>query len=240
MSEPILRAARGQQELRRRAGAARRRLHGARRRGHRARRRQRRRQVHAGQVRGRDPPDRQRRDPASTASRSRSTARPTPPHLGHRGRLPGPRAGRQPRHRAEHVPRPGARQAVAARRGRHGAGRPRARWRRCRCAPSRRCGCRWRRCPAGSARPSPSPRPCCGTPRSCCSTSRPPRSGVAQTRQVLDLVRRLAEQGLGVVLISHNMADVFEVADRIASPLPGPDGRRSCRPRRSPTARSSS
>lgn len=40
--------------------------------------------------------------------------------------------------------------------------------------------------------------------------------GVAQTRQVLDLVRRLAEQGLGVVLISHNLADVFEVADRIA------------------------
>ncbi|SEQ71578.1 monosaccharide ABC transporter ATP-binding protein, CUT2 family [Lentzea xinjiangensis] len=40
--------------------------------------------------------------------------------------------------------------------------------------------------------------------------------GVAQTRQVLDLVRRLAEQGLGVVLISHNMNDVFEVADRIA------------------------
>ena len=49
--------------------------------------------------------------------------------------------------------------------------------------------------------------------------------GVAQTRQVLDLVRRLAEQGLGVVLISHNMADVFEVSDRIAMPLPGPDGR---------------
>jgi D-xylose transport system ATP-binding protein len=40
--------------------------------------------------------------------------------------------------------------------------------------------------------------------------------GVAQTRQVLDLVRRLAEQGLGVVLISHNLADVFEVADRIS------------------------
>jgi D-xylose transport system ATP-binding protein len=39
--------------------------------------------------------------------------------------------------------------------------------------------------------------------------------GVAQTRQVLDLVRRLAEQGLGVVIISHNMVDVFEVADRI-------------------------
>ncbi len=41
--------------------------------------------------------------------------------------------------------------------------------------------------------------------------------GVAQTRQVLDLVRRLAEQGLGVVLISPNMNDVFEVADRIAT-----------------------
>ncbi|WP_019815523.1 ATP-binding cassette domain-containing protein [Saccharomonospora saliphila] len=40
--------------------------------------------------------------------------------------------------------------------------------------------------------------------------------GVAQTRQVLDLVRRLADTGLGVMLISHNMADVFEVSDRIA------------------------
>jgi D-xylose transport system ATP-binding protein len=39
--------------------------------------------------------------------------------------------------------------------------------------------------------------------------------GVAQTRQVLDLVKRLAEQGLAVVLISHNLHDIFEVADRI-------------------------
>ncbi len=39
--------------------------------------------------------------------------------------------------------------------------------------------------------------------------------GVAQTRQVLDLTRRLAEQGLAVVLISHNMHDVMEVADYI-------------------------
>src|SRR6476619_6515144 len=38
--------------------------------------------------------------------------------------------------------------------------------------------------------------------------------GVAQTRQVLDLVRRLADRGLGVVLISHNMGDVLEVAAR--------------------------
>jgi D-xylose transport system ATP-binding protein len=41
--------------------------------------------------------------------------------------------------------------------------------------------------------------------------------GVAQTRQVLDLVRRLADQGLGVVLISHNMNDVLEVSDRICA-----------------------
>ena len=39
--------------------------------------------------------------------------------------------------------------------------------------------------------------------------------GVAQTRQVLDLVKRLAEQGLAVVLVSHNLLDVFEVANRI-------------------------
>lgn len=38
--------------------------------------------------------------------------------------------------------------------------------------------------------------------------------GVAQTRQVLDLVLRLREQNLAVVVITHNMADVFEVADR--------------------------
>ena len=39
--------------------------------------------------------------------------------------------------------------------------------------------------------------------------------GVAQTRQVLDLVRRLAEKGLAVILISHNLHDIFEVADRV-------------------------
>jgi D-xylose transport system ATP-binding protein len=39
--------------------------------------------------------------------------------------------------------------------------------------------------------------------------------GVAQTEQVLELVRRLGSQGLGVMLISHNLHDVFETADRI-------------------------
>ena len=40
--------------------------------------------------------------------------------------------------------------------------------------------------------------------------------GVAQTKQVLDLVRNLADKGLGVVLISHNMNDVLQVCDNIA------------------------
>src|SRR3954469_5526341 len=40
--------------------------------------------------------------------------------------------------------------------------------------------------------------------------------GVAQTEQVLRLVRRLADNGLAVILISHNLTDVFEVADDIA------------------------
>lgn len=39
--------------------------------------------------------------------------------------------------------------------------------------------------------------------------------GVAQTRQVLNLIKRLRDQGVGVIVISHNMVDVFEVADRV-------------------------
>src|SRR5947199_7245012 len=40
--------------------------------------------------------------------------------------------------------------------------------------------------------------------------------GVVQTKMVLDLVRRLRDRGLAVMIISHNLNDVFEVADRIA------------------------
>ncbi|WP_344893596.1 ATP-binding cassette domain-containing protein [Actinomadura meridiana] len=40
--------------------------------------------------------------------------------------------------------------------------------------------------------------------------------GVAQTQQVLETVRRLADRGLAVVLVSHNMNDVFAVSDRIS------------------------
>ena len=39
--------------------------------------------------------------------------------------------------------------------------------------------------------------------------------GVRQTAQVLELIKTLRERGYGVVVISHNLADVFEVADRI-------------------------
>ncbi len=40
--------------------------------------------------------------------------------------------------------------------------------------------------------------------------------GVSQTRQVLDLIKRLAASGVAVMVVSHNLNDVFEVADRIA------------------------
>ena len=39
--------------------------------------------------------------------------------------------------------------------------------------------------------------------------------GIVQTREILKLIERLRERGLGVVVISHNLANVFEVADRI-------------------------
>ena len=40
--------------------------------------------------------------------------------------------------------------------------------------------------------------------------------GVVQTRQILELIGRLRDQQVGVVVISHNLADVFQVADRVA------------------------
>jgi D-xylose transport system ATP-binding protein len=40
--------------------------------------------------------------------------------------------------------------------------------------------------------------------------------GIVQTRQIIELIKRLRERGLGVVVISHNLADVFQVADRVA------------------------
>jgi ABC-type sugar transport system ATPase subunit len=40
--------------------------------------------------------------------------------------------------------------------------------------------------------------------------------GVVQTEQVLDLIKRLRDRGLAVMVISHNLTDVFQIADRIA------------------------
>jgi D-xylose transport system ATP-binding protein len=40
--------------------------------------------------------------------------------------------------------------------------------------------------------------------------------GVSQTALVLDLIRRLSERGIAVLVVSHNLADVFQVADRLA------------------------
>jgi D-xylose transport system ATP-binding protein len=40
--------------------------------------------------------------------------------------------------------------------------------------------------------------------------------GVAQTEQVLNLVRRLADSGVAVIIISHNLVDVFKVADFVS------------------------
>src|SRR5687767_13163496 len=53
--------------------------------------------------------------------------------------------------------------------------------------------------------------------------------GVAQTQQVLDLVARLGEQGLAVVLISHNLHDIFQVADSITVLRPGQNVKESQR-----------
>ena len=56
---------------------------------------------------------------------------------------------------------------------------------------------------------------CCSTRSLSCSTSQPRRLGVAQTAEVLDLIERVRDRGLGVIMISHNMEDVRAVADRI-------------------------
>ena len=59
--------------------------------------------------------------------------------------------------------------------------------------------------------------------------------GVAQTEQVLNLVRRLADNGLGVVLISHNMNDVFAGRRPDRGPVPRAAGGAGRRPRSSAT-----
>ena len=202
-----------QQALRPGAGALRRRLRGLRRRGRRARRRQRCRQVDAGQD-----------------------------HLGHllpdEGRLDrrGPVAIRRPddatglgiatvyQDLALSTTSTSSRTSSSAgrsrtgeghardRRDRDGAPRARAAERLAVTIPSVRT--RSPRCRADNASRSPSPARCWASRRSCCWTSRRRRSASRRPRRC-SADQAAARARAGVIVISHNLADVFEVADRI-------------------------
>ena len=143
-----------------------------------------------------------------------STARRTRPARD-RGRLPGSRALRQPRRRPEHVPRPGdPGPPLPAQGAGHGAAhRGDAQGLRVTTIRSIR---------QTVATLSGGQRQSVAVARAVMWNSKlvildePTAAlGVAQTEQVLELVRRLAEQGLAVILISHNLHDIFETATRI-------------------------
>ena len=71
------------------------------------------------------------------------------------------------------------------------------------------------RCPAGNGRASPSPGPSPGRPR-CVFLDEPTAAlGVVQTKNVLETIKRVRDKGIAVVLISHSMPHVLEVADRV-------------------------
>ena len=127
----------------------------------------------------------------------------------HRGRLPGPRAVRQPRHRPQHVPRPRADQARRARRGHDGEAGHRDPRRAVRPHRRSRSASRSPACPAASGRPSRSPAPCCGTPSSSSSTSRPPRSASPRPSRCCAWSAGWPTTASRVVLICHNLNDVF-------------------------------
>ena len=84
-------------------------------------------------------------------------------------------------------------------------------------APSSRSASRSPASPAASARPWPSPRPCCGTASWSSSTSRPPRSASRRPPRCSNWSAGSPTTASAVVLISHNMNDVFAVSDRIAA-----------------------
>ncbi len=92
--------------------------------------------------------------------------------------------------------------------------RPRrsSRWRSRRSSRSAR---GWRPSRAASVSPSPSPGGACGTRSSSSSTSRPPLSASRRPSRCSSSCAASASQGLGVMLISHNLHDIFETADRI-------------------------
>ena len=73
-----------------------------------------------------------------------------------------------------------------------------------------------RACRAASDRRSPSRAPCLPTPRVVLMDEPTAAISVRQVAEVLELIRRLRDRGISVVLISHRMPDVFAVCDRIA------------------------
>ena len=93
--------------------------------------------------------------------------------------------------------------------------------------------------PAGSVRRSRWPAPRRSAARSSSSTSRRRRSASRSPNQVMKLIESIRDRGLPVILISHNMPQVFEVADRIhiqrlGSAQPSSRRRRSASPTPSP------
>ena len=140
--------------------------------------------------------------------------------LGHRDRLPGPGAGREPRRGRQPVPRPGDRRT----RSPAFPCSTRRRWSRSRSSCSSSLGVTTLRSvrtevgmlSGGQRQAVAIARSLLGEPKLVMLDEPTAALGIVQTAQILKLIERLRERGLGVIVISHNLADVFEVADRIA------------------------
>ena len=102
---------------------------------------------------------------------------------------------------------------------------PRRRSRSSRSRRSGRSASRWRRCQAASGSRSRSPRRCMAKAKLVIMDEPTAALGVSQTRTVLDLIKRLASQGVAVLVVSHNLNDVFAVADRVVILYLGQHGR---------------
>ena len=95
------------------------------------------------------------------------------------------------------------------------AGEGEAELRRARRHGPRRCRRRSARCRAVSGSRWRSPGPSAGPTRSCSSTSRPRRWAWSRPQNVLESIKRVKAKGIAVILISHSMPHVLEVADRV-------------------------
>ena len=130
-----------------------------------------------------------------------------------RGRLPGPRALRQPRRRPEHVPRTrGARRASGAQGAGDGAAKTAETMKSLSVTTIRSIRQPVATLSGGQRQSVAVARAVMWNSRLVILDEPTAALGVAQTAQVLELVARLAEQGLAVVLISHNLHDIFAVA----------------------------